>query len=310
MRLGLDIGGTKTAAIVLDDQDRIVFEQRVASGRGAAEVLDGAAALARDVAEHVGGLERVSSVGVCMPGLVDPDLGTVRHAVNLAVETVDLRGGLQKRLGRPVVVENDVKAAALGAHRHVGAPRDLVLAYLNLGTGLAAAVVREGSVIRGVHGVAGEIGHLPVGGSVRCSCGQFGCLETIASGAALNRMWRRPSDTTDDPFAAASAGDQLARAAAGALCGGIGLAIELLVLANGAERVVIGGGLTSLGTPLREGIAANLADRAADSPFVRSLSLPDRFMLLPVGVPVAALGAALLTGTEPEPEEVDAAWMS
>ena len=305
MRLGLDIGGTKTAALVLDDADRVVAQRRTVSGRGAAEVVDVAATLARETAAAVGGLERITGVGVCMPGLVDPEHGTVRHAVNLGVETVDLRGDLSERLHRPVVVENDVKAAALGTHRYVGAPRDLVLAYLNLGTGLAAAVVRDGSVIRGVHGVAGEIGHLPVGGAVRCQCGQQGCLETIASGAALNRMWGRPSDTTDDPFRAADAGDPHAARAASALCAGVGLAIELLVLANGAERVVIGGGLTSLGAALRDGITADLARRAAESPFVGSLSLPERFTLLPEGVPVAALGAALLSAPQ-----IDVAWTS
>lgn len=304
MRLGIDIGGTKTAVIVLDDAGQVTAHRTVRSGHGPGTVLDTAAALARAAAEDGGGSGRLVSVGACVPGLVDPVSGTVRHAVNLGLEFVDLAGGLSDRLGLPVVVDNDVKAAALGAHRVVttshyggaGVATDpgAVFAYLNIGTGLAAAIVRDGEVLRGVHGVAGEIGHIPVGGSTRCGCGQTGCLETLASGSALNRMWGRDAWTTDDPFAAAAAGDRAAADASRALCAGIGLAIELLVLANGAERVVIGGGLTSLGPPLRAGIAADLHGRADRSDFVRSLELPDRFELLPPGLPVAALGAALL----------------
>jgi glucokinase len=303
MRLGIDIGGTKTAVVVLDSLGQIIVHRTVRSGHGPTTVLDTAAALARSAAEDAGGFSGLESVGACVPGLVDRGAGTVRHAVNLGLESVDLAGGLSHRLGLPVAVDNDVKAAALGAHRvvttgHEGggaaAGQGAVLAYLNVGTGLAAAVVRDGEVLRGVHGVAGEIGHVPVGGVTVCGCGQTGCLETLASGSALNRMWGRDPRATDDPFAAAAAGDRAAAEAARALGSGIGLAIELLVLANGAERVVLGGGLTSLGEPLRAGIAGDLRDRAARSDFVRSLDLPGRFELLPPGLPVAALGAALL----------------
>ena len=70
---------------------------------------------------------------------------------------------------------------------------DGTTAYLNVGTGLAAAIVHRGEVVRGAGGAAGEIGHLPVGSGVPCSCGQDGCLETIASGTALHRMWPGPA---------------------------------------------------------------------------------------------------------------------
>ncbi|MEO7752730.1 MAG: ROK family protein [Terracoccus sp.] len=317
MRLGIDIGGTKTAVVVLADTrdggvagagvgDEVtpVATASAPSGRGGREVVEVAARLAREAAAAVGGLGAISSVGACTPGLVDPATGWVRHAVNLEVEALDLAGGLEQSLRRPVRVDNDVKAAALGAHRLSGRTDVRTLAYLNLGTGLASAVVVDGVVVRGVAGVAGEIGHLPVGGDVSCPCGQVGCLETLASGSAIARLWPVEGRLDRDPFVAAARGDDLARSAVESLCRGVGLAVEMLAIASGAEHVVIGGGLVALGAPLRAGIRADLERRGASSSLVAGLGLPDRFELLPASVPVAALGAAWLHPSGPTAGEV------
>jgi predicted NBD/HSP70 family sugar kinase len=293
-RLGIDIGGTKTAVALVAD-DTVQAFRSAPSGRGASGVVDVAVRLVREVLQ-ADGRGGVVPVGACMPGLVDPVSGLARHAVNLEVESLDLAGELSARLGVPVAVENDVKAAALGAWRLRTArgAAEAALAYLNLGTGLASAVVRDGVVVRGIDGAAGEIGHLPVAGDTPCTCGQVGCLETVASGSALARLWPTAARRARDPFVAAAAGDPLAGAAVDVLCTGVGLAVQLLALASGAERVVIGGGLTALGPPLLDGIRADLARRARSSRMIDALGLPDRVELLPADVPVAALGAAWL----------------
>jgi glucokinase len=336
--LGIDIGGTKTAVAAVTRDGTVVALRSAPSGRGGAQVVEVAVCLAREVADSVGGLGRISAAGACMPGLVDPGTGSVRHAVNLDVESLELSSALSRALGLRVEVENDVKAAAIGAH-HLrprgwgldsgstvpasetvpasgtggtapasGAGRTAygsgdvgTLAYLNLGTGLASAVVRDGVLVRGIDGAAGEIGHLPVGGDVMCTCGQIGCLETIASGSALARLWPPARSGGRDPFAAAAAGDPLAAAAVDVLCDGVGLAIQLLVLAAGAEHVVIGGGLTGLGAPFVEGVRADLRRRGRASRMIAALDLESRFELVPASVPVAAIGAALLPGRAPGP---------
>jgi predicted NBD/HSP70 family sugar kinase len=321
--LGIDIGGTKTAVAAVRHDGTVVALRSAPSGRGGAQVVDVAVRLAREVADAVGGLGRISAAGACMPGLVDPTTGLVRHAVNLDVESLELSTELSRALGLRVEVENDVKAAALGAHhlrpRGWGLHPDVTpaasgtgetaygsgdvgtLAYLNLGTGLASAVVRGGVLVRGIDGAAGEIGHLPVGGDVVCSCGQVGCLETIASGSALARLWPQSRSGGRDPFAAAAVGDAVAAAAVDVLCDGVGLAIQLLVLAAGAEHVVIGGGLTGLGEPFVEGVRADLRRRGRSSRMIEALDLESRFELVPATVPVAAIGAALLPGRAPGP---------
>lgn len=296
--LGIDIGGTKTAVALVAPDASVLALRTTPSGRGPHGVADVAARLAREVALESGGLDEVAGVGACMPGLVDPATGLVRHAVNLDVDSLDLAGGLGHRLGRPVAVENDVKAAALGAWRlrddTVAGPATGALAYLNLGTGLASAVVRDGVVVRGIAGAAGEIGHLPVAGDAPCSCGQVGCLETVASGSALARLWPARTRLAADPFVAAASGDAAARMAVDVLASGIGLAVQVLALASGAEHVVAGGGLAGLGAPLLDAVRADLVRRSRASRLVAALELPDRFGLLPASVPVAAVGAAFL----------------
>jgi predicted NBD/HSP70 family sugar kinase len=234
----------------------------------------------------------------------------VRHAVNLDVDLLDLRADLGAALGLDVAVENDVKAAALGAHHLSGLGVGGTLAYLNLGTGLAAAVVHAGEVVRGIDGVAGEIGHLPMGGDVVCGCGQTGCLETLASGTALLRMWPQAPDHDWDLLGMAARGDGAAILAADSLCRGVALAVQVLVLASGAQSVVMSGGLTQLGDPLLEGVRADQRLRASESPFLASLLLDERVSFLPSDVPVAAIGAARLPGAGVEHEPEGATWRS
>lgn len=304
MRLGIDIGGTKTAAAIIDDDGALVGLRSAPSGYGPEAVIAVAASLARQslaVAAVAG--QGSMPIGACMPGLVDPSTGVVRHAVNLGIDHLDLAGGLGSELGQNIAVENDVKAAALGAHHLIGrqdgtydepiahsAGHRGTLAYLNIGTGLAAALVRDGQLLRGADGSLGEIGHVPMGGDVWCGCGQRGCLETMVSGSALARMWSLPSN----PFDAAASRDAEATAACARLCAGLFLAVQLLVLTTGADRIVLGGGLTSYGRHLEAGLHDEINRRARRSNFVAALSLARRVELLPADMPVAVVGAALL----------------
>jgi predicted NBD/HSP70 family sugar kinase len=235
-------------------------------------------------------------VGVGVPGLVDPEQGTVKHAVNLGLEGEWFGLGelLSQRLGASVLVENDVNVATLGAHLLSGADD---VAYVSLGTGLAAGLVLNGVLRRGAHGAAGEIGHLPVDPhGPLCSCGQRGCLELVASGRALAAAW--PTTGGLPPaqalFAAAAAGDEKAIAIRDRFAAGVADAVRVVALAADPEAVVIGGGVANLGDPLLEAVRCALRQQAAGSPFLSSLDLAGRVRLVPAGMPVAALGAASL----------------
>jgi len=300
MRLGIDIGGTKTAAVAIGADGELSDQVRMPTGFGAEAVVATALRTVERMMQLAGvEASAFSSIGIGIPGAVDGATGRVAHAVNLGLEGLDLGRRLSDRLGVDVRVENDVKAAALGAHHLLGVAdgiRAHSMAYLNLGTGLAAGIVLDGRLLRGRHGVAGEIGHVPVDPSgVVCGCGQRGCLETLASGSAISRMW--PSE---DPlparelFGAAEAGDARALDVRDRFLTGVAAAVRLLVLTTDVDDVVIGGGLAALGDPLVAGTRRILNEWAADSAFLASLGLAARVRVIPLGFPAAAVGAALV----------------
>jgi predicted NBD/HSP70 family sugar kinase len=295
VRIGIDIGGTKTDVVAVDAAGGIAHQLRVASGFGpegvVATTVDAVLAVAKALGVSV---DSFDSIGVGIPGVVTS--GRVAHAMNLGLNDLDLASALGAALGRDVAVENDVNAAALGAWQLVD-HRAHSIAYLNLGTGLAAGLVLDGRLWRGSRGTAGEIGHIlvdpagPVGPD-----GQRGGLETLASGSGLSAQW--PSDAAHpvrELLAAAAAGDERAVAIRSGLFEGVASAVRILVLTIDVERVIIGGGISNLGDELLAGVRA-VFDRwsLADSPFVGSLDLADRISIAPHDVPLAAVGAALV----------------
>lgn len=297
LRVGIDIGGTKTDAVAIDAHGRVAHHLRLATGFGAESVLATAVAAVEGLARSAGGTpEDFASIGIGIPGAVDVASGRVEHAVNLGLSGLDLGHEVAARLGRAVRVENDVNAAALGAFSLLGRSTSQSMAYLNLGTGLAAGLVLGGRLWRGSRGVAGEIGHIPVDPSgPLCPCGQRGCLELMASGSAVARQW-----PTDEPkpvralFAAADAGETLAIEVRERLVENVAAAVRLLVLTVDVDDVVIGGGLSSLGDVLLAEVRVVLGRWAAGSEFLSSLQLSDRVTLVPSGSNVAAVGAALV----------------
>ncbi|MGV8876372.1 MAG: ROK family protein [Rhodoglobus sp.] len=297
MKIGIDIGGTKTAAVLIDENGTILHEVVVPTGYGATEVI---ASAMRAVDELTGraGIDSasLSSIGVGIPGVVDAATGIVSHAVNLGLHSVELGRELAQRTNTRVDVENDVNAAAVGMFHAIDDDSVDSLAYLNLGTGLAAGLVLYGKLWRGSRGTAGEIGHIPVDPSGPiCACGQRGCLELSASGSAVSRLW--PGDhprPLEALFAAADTGDAAALAAQAKLIDNIAAAVRVLVLSIDVDVVVIGGGMSALGDPLILAVRQTLDRWAIESPFLASLALSDRVRLAPTGFPAAAVGAALM----------------
>lgn len=298
--LGVDIGGTKTEAVLLDATGAILRQVRIRTGFGA----DGV------VASTIDAIRRLEApgvpIGIGTPGTVDPLSGTVSHALNLGVERLDLGERVTDAVGSVVRVENDVNAAALGAFHLLGRPGTDSIGYLNLGTGLAAGLVLNGRLWRGSRGVAGEIGYIIVDPNAPVDPdGQPGGLEVMASGSGIANQWgTREPNAVSAVLDAADAGHHRARAIRRRLFDGIAAAVRILVLTVDVDVVVVGGGISRLGDRLVDGVGQVFDGWAAASPFIASLELRDRMLMLPGDAPVAALGAAWIGESAPALREV------
>lgn len=296
--VGLDIGGTKIRGLLLDEDGTRLASARVPTRPGPDGLLSSVIECL-DVLAARTGVDRLRprAIGAGVPGVVDTDAGTVASAVNLDIGTEPFPLGplLAEMVGCAAVrLENDVNVAAVGVARTLGIDD---AAYLALGTGVAAGLVVDGRLLRGHLGVAGELGHVPYGsGGPVCACGQRGCLELFSSGAALTAAWhaRGGADASIDVFTAAAHGDQAASRICGEYAEAVATCVQMLVLVCGVRTVVIGGGVADIGRPLHDAVTGALAARAANSPFLAALGLPDRVTLAARGDDVAAFGAALL----------------
>lgn len=256
--------------------------------RGPAAVLDTAAGLARRLLDLAG----QATVGVGSAGTIDPATGAVRYATDSLPGWAGTRiaDELARRLGRPVRVDNDVNAAAIG-EAWTGAAAGLTHVLLvAAGTGLGAGLIRDGRVDHGARGAAGALAHLPVPGAerLRCGCGRYGHLEAVASGTGLAAAYALDTgETVTGREVAARAGDGDPAAAAVLARAGeaLGRAIAGLVALLDPQAVVVAGGAAAALLPAAApAYAAELLPAWADVPL-----LPAR-----LGEEAAAVGAARL----------------
>jgi glucokinase len=314
VRGGIDLGGTKIEAVVVDDDDRVVAKARRPTPRegGPEDVARALAEAVREAAEDQGALE---AVGVGSPGSVDTDAGTVRGAMNLPgwSGTFPLGDVLGKELGVPVRVGNDVGVAveaeaALGAGRGYGS-------FLGVwwGTGVGGALFLDGKRWLG-RGSASELGHMVVKiGGARCPCGRRGCVEAYAGRGPMEQRAREAVEKgvktklfelmekrgrnrlTSSVWANALEREDalavhLVDRAMRALAAGAASVVNLLDV----EAVVLGGGL---GTRLGEPFAARLREEML--PHLFRDDRPPDVLTTALGDLGGAIGAARLARVAP-----------
>lgn len=267
LNVGIDIGGTKIAGGVVDAAGGIIEKLRVDTPADVDALVDAVVGMAETLRSR----HDVTSIGVAAAGFIDRDRATVIHAPNIAWRNEPLRAVLEARLNAPVSIENDANAAGWGEFRF-GAGRghrDIVM--LTMGTGVGGAVVADGALYRGGHGIGGELGHIRFErNGLPCGCGQNGCLEQYASGRALQREAAAIASESGIGAALASVragdgtihGSEISRlvlagdagalealrrvaTALGEACGGFQAVLD-------PELFVIGGGVAQLGDVLLE----------------------------------------------------------
>ena len=192
MRLGIDIGGTKIEAAAIGADGRERFRRRIATPHGEyPQALDALVA-------HIAAAEKEAgepcSIGIGMPGLVDPQTGLVENAYNTPFNRRPLQKDLEERLQREVRIANDANCFALSEAIDGAARGARVVFGAILGTGVGGGIAIDGRVLPGRHGIAGEWGHTPLPWMSAdehpgppCNCGRLGCIEQFLSGPAKNR---------------------------------------------------------------------------------------------------------------------------
>lgn len=192
--IGVDLGGTNLRIAAVDGNgkllEKVTLGAKVALGPDhvIAEMCD---AILR-LAEKYQGAGKLLGAGMGIPGVIDLQTGTVRKSANLpGWEEYPVRAEIERRLGARVVLDNDANVAALG-EKWMGAARDVPnMAMITLGTGIGGGIVLDGKIWHGMHGMAGEFGHITVEPEgVACGCGSHGCAERYASATAVVRMAR------------------------------------------------------------------------------------------------------------------------
>ncbi|MBR1560795.1 MAG: ROK family protein [Clostridia bacterium] len=309
--VGIDVGGTRTQLGLFDGENKIVAQKHFLTDKeiGAGELMDLLASQVKKLAAQAGlGTDDLRGVGAAFPSYVDYDRGVcVETSSIMALNDAPVRDMLHERLGLPVYVDNDGNLSALAEHE-LGAGRGFDnLIYAELSTGIGGGLILNGKLFRGMHGMAGEIGHMLVSDSIGypCGCGVIGCVQSISSGYymaryAMDRIKEGEESRILDYAGTISNIDTVA--VGRALNASDPLALE--VVDRGAEYLgrmfhnlnqifdinvfVYGGGVTNLGRPFVDRMIAAYRHYS-----LRDQKFPAQFIPGALGSSASLIGAAL-----------------
>lgn len=283
LSIGVDIGGTKIAAGVVDESGRIIAATSRSTPATDPELIEAAVG---DAVAELRSAHEVVGVGVGAAGFVSSDRRTIRFAANLAWREHPFADAIERLTGLPVIVENDANAAGWAEYRFGAATEARHMLMATVGTGLGGAIVLDGQLIRGSGGFAGEVAHMTaVPEGQWCGCGRKGCLEQYTAGTALvrNAHFRAlAGDPLMDPLVQAAGGDRedidgplITRLAQEGDPGSVELIAEIgrwlgegmasIASLLDPEVIVVGGGVAAAGDllldPARESYAKHLTAR-------------------------------------------------
>ncbi|MFJ6531581.1 ROK family protein [Microbacterium sp. NPDC091662] len=288
--VGIDIGGTKIAALLVSTDGTVLARGSVPApaALGGGAMADAAADLTRALVIEAGATLVAAGVGAA--GVIDHETGTIRAASATFVGWAGfpLAGELEARLAVPVRVENDVNAFLLGEAAAEGRTDVDVLGVM-LGTGVGGALMIDGELHHGPHGAAGEIGHTPGYSDLVCTCGQTGHLETLASGTSIALRYQERTEgralDARDVADRARHGDADAIAVFDAAGRALALACASAATILDLPCAIVGGGVATAWDLLEPAIARTLR---TDSPVS---GIPLRIIPAVLGSDAVALGA-------------------
>ena len=246
----VDIGGSNIRAAITDVRGQILEERQAATDPGGGPgAVEQATVMVASALSSVGRRPHdLTTVAVSVPGVVDPDGGTVHYAINIdQFSPYDFRKALGATLGAPVVIENNVNLAAMG-ERWRGVARDLTtFAVVAVGAGIGAGIVHDGALLRGSHGSAGEVAFLPPhGGLIRDNTMRHdaaGGLRLLEEAKGRSDWRGAPPESVEELFARAAAGEEAAITLVEDECRHIASVIAAICAVVDPEKVILTGGV-------------------------------------------------------------------
>ena len=293
--IGVDLGGTKIEIGLISPENCVTARVRIPTnpGLGPQSVVERIAKEVEKLSAQKPSGARIAALGLCAPGPVDNAAGTLLDPPNLAgLHYAPLQQMLSTRLGIPVQIDHDAKAACLGEYYYGAGRGERSMTYVIAGTGVGSATILNGQMLRGQNNTAGEVGHVPLDrdGDL-CSCGSHGCVETFIAGPWLARRYERklqaadpiPSASTEgisavDVVDLALAGDPLARQVMDEAGSALGAAVATLAMVLDVDLFVVGGSVVKAGDLLLEP-----ARRAVPRHCYRSVGSGVRIMATEIG---------------------------
>lgn len=248
--IGLDLGGTNLRAAAIDRSGKLLESVwgKTAKSAGREAILEDMTDAVTTLSERFGAKD-LAGIGIAVPGFILLKEGVIRNSNNLSVlEDFPIREELSRRLGTPVILENDANAAALG-EKWIGAGRDVDdLVLLTLGTGIGGGIISNGRVLRGWLGMAAELGHITVVPNGNpCGCGNRGCVEKHASATAVTGMAKLlglgDDLTSKQVYELALAGSEKAHSIFVSMGEALGVALAMLVNTFNFPLYLLSGGV-------------------------------------------------------------------
>ena len=311
-RVGIDLGGTNIAVGVIDEKFNIIGrgKQRTNAPRPAEEICDSIAEAVRLALCDAGiTMDEVKFIGIGAPGSIDPISGIISWSNNLDFYMVPMVEYLEKRLNKPVKIDNDANAAALGEMVAGAGKGSKDFVTITLGTGVGSGIIVGGKMLLGCNFAGGELGHiLLIKDGAQCTCGRKGCFEAYASATGLIRitkekmlqhkdsvMWEIVDGDIDKvngrtSFDAMRKGDKWGEETVDDYCGYLASGITNIVNIFQPEILCIGGGISNE----KENILSRVKPVLEKERFSRNVKKQTELKIAQLGNDAGIIGAAML----------------
>lgn len=277
--IAVDLGGTKIACALTDLEGHIISENTIPTNakEGEQEVLKRiSSAIEKVLEDGKKSRDEIKAIGIGSPGPLDSGRGIILDTPNLPLKNVEIVRHIEDRFKIKTFLENDANAAAIGEYLFGAGKGTRNMVYITVSTGIGAGAIIDGKIYRGTTCNALELGHITIlPDGPRCNCGNFGCLEVLASGTAIAReadkalaqgigssLYNYEKVTSREVFKEAGLGDKLALEVIDKALGYLGIGVANAITAFDPEKVVIGGGVAMAGDILFDKVRKVVKERS------------------------------------------------